>query len=191
VAVQDGIGLSFSSGNTINVTDGGIVEDAFNFAGTSFDNALLFAGNTVNNAFEFGAGTVNRALDSVDFATASSNNVVNNALEANAATTEAAIRASQESARNSLTFADSQIGRALETVDATLGEGFGRLMDISENLFSAGGKLIDQTQQTVATAYMDAANTAKGTIDNRTMIVLGVAAAATFAAVVYFRSKRG
>lgn len=48
VAVQDGIGLSASNNNLIQITDGGIVRDSLEFSGF----------------------TVDRALDSVDLSTA-------------------------------------------------------------------------------------------------------------------------
>lgn len=110
VAVQDGIGLSASNNNTIQIMDGGIVRDA-----------LDFSTNTVNQAFEFG------------------------------------------------------------------GTGFERLINAAEKLFVEGQGLIGQTQKAVADAYSQAQTDAKSTIDNRTIIVLAVAGAATAFAL----SRRG
>lgn len=99
VAVQDGIGLSYSSGNTINV-------------------------ETLD------AEIVGKALDSVN---------VSNALNS---------------------------------------DNFTKLLDVQKDMFNTSQGLIGQTQQAVADAYSQAQTDAKGTIDNRTMIVLGIAAAA-------------
>lgn len=138
VAVQGGLGLANSSGNSIDITT-----------------------NTLDG------GIVGRALDSVDRTTAAMLGINSDALAA-----------SRENTAAALDFANQANARALETVDTTLNDGFSRLLDISKDLFVYGGDLIDQTQSTVAAAYMDAQNTAKGTIDNRTIIVLAVAAAA-------------
>lgn len=100
VAVQDGIGLSASHGNVINVTDGGIVKDA---------------------------------LNAVNISTAAN------------------------------------------------GEGFAKLLEVTENMFNRSEGLIGQTQKSVADAYSQAQTDAKGTVDNRTIMVLGVAAAAALA----------
>ena len=98
VLVQDGVGVSNSSGNVINITDG---------------------------------GTVARALDSVDLAS------------------------------------------------ATAGEGFDKLLQVADDLFSRGQQLIGTTQQAVVDAYAQASQESRGSIDNRTIIVIaGVAAAA-------------
>jgi hypothetical protein len=156
VAVQDGIGLANSNNNTIQITDGGIVGRALD----TVDLSLLTANDNFSNALSMAQNASNQAIASA------------NASAANA------IAASNAANKNALNFADSQIGKALETVDTTLGDGFGRLLDISENMLSAGGDMIKQTQSTVAAAYADAQNTAKGTIDNRTMIILAVAGAA-------------
>ncbi len=65
------------------------------------------------------------------------------------------------------------VSRALDTVDmnnAMLGDGFGKLLE-------AGESLIGLTQKHVADAYSQAQTDVKGTIDNRTIIVLALAAA--------------
>lgn len=98
-AVQGGLGIAGSSGNTINVTDGGIVD---------------------------------RALDSVDMA------------------------------------------------NAAAADGWTKLLN-------AGESLIGQTQKHVADAYAQAQSNVSGTIDNRTLIVLGVAGAAALA----FMNRKG
>ncbi len=73
------------------------------------------------------------------------------------------------------------VTKALETVqvnDALGQEGFSKLLAVAENLFNKGEGLIGQTQAAVADAYSQAQTDAKSTIDNRTIVVLGVAAAA-------------
>jgi hypothetical protein len=129
VAVQDGIGLSNSSGNTVNITDGGSVAAAFDF-GTK----------ATNHAFSFGSETVGRALQTV------------------------------------------------ETSNATLGDGYSKLIDAAGDLFARGEGLIGQTQKAVADAYGQATADKAGGIDNRTIIVLAVAGAAA-AAFIATRGK--
>jgi len=73
------------------------------------------------------------------------------------------------------------VSEALKTVqisDAISADGFGKLLNVAESLFNQGQNLIGQTQSAVAQAYSQAQTDAKSTIDNRTVIVLGVAAAA-------------
>lgn len=73
------------------------------------------------------------------------------------------------------------VNEALKTVqinDALGAEGFNKLLSVAENLFNRGENLIGQTQKSVADAYSQAQTDAKSTIDNRTIVVLGVAAAA-------------
>lgn len=78
------------------------------------------------------------------------------------------------------------VSRALDTVDmnnATNQEGFSKLLDAAGTLFQRGENLIGQTQQSVADAYTLAQTTKAGTIDNKTMIVLAIAGAATVYAI--------
>lgn len=77
---------------------------------------------------------------------------------------------------------DGQIvSKALDTVaaaDATAGEGFERLLGLAENLFSAGGKLVEKTSDTAMAAVgavSTAQNDAKGAIDQKTLVILAVA----------------
>jgi hypothetical protein len=74
---------------------------------------------------------------------------------------------------------------ALDTVqisDALSTESFNNLLKVAEGLFTGGERLIGQTQAAVADAYSMAQTDAKSTIDNRTIVVLGVAAAGVAAA---------
>lgn len=79
---------------------------------------------------------------------------------------------------SSIVITDSGIvSRALDSVDsasAVQAGTFDKLLDISQ-------QLIGTTQKSVADAYQQANTDAKGTIDNKTIIVLGVAAAAAIA----------
>lgn len=73
------------------------------------------------------------------------------------------------------------VTEALKTVqinDALGQEGFSKLLTVAQDLFNQGQGLIGQTQAAVADAYSQAQTDAKSTIDNRTIVVLGVAAAA-------------
>lgn len=76
------------------------------------------------------------------------------------------------------------VNKALETVaaaDATAGEGFDRLLQLTENLFDAGGKLLENNATTTL-AQLEQLNTARndtqGKIDQKTIVVLVAGAVA-------------
>lgn len=64
---------------------------------------------------------------------------------------------------------------------------FGNVLDFAKSLFDRGESMIGQTQQAVLDAYSGAAADATRTIDNRTIIVLAIAAAV---AVVAWRAAK-
>lgn len=97
-------------------------------------------------------GLVSRALDSVDRSNAINGEGFNNLLDA--------------STTNFRTLVNGN------------SDGFSQLIGTAEKLFNQGQNLIGQTQKSVADAYSQAQTTAKGTIDNKTIIVLAVAGAA-------------
>lgn len=74
---------------------------------------------------------------------------------------------------------------AVSQADAINGEGFSQLLNLTENLFSAGGKILDTTAQTsmaAVNAVNTARNDAQGSIDQKTLVILaGAAVAAVFA----------
>jgi hypothetical protein len=65
-----------------------------------------------------------------------------------------------------------------DTVDAVVGKGFTQLLDLAGSMFDQSQGLIGQTQKAVADAYGQAVNDKNQTIDNRTIIVMALAAAA-------------
>lgn len=89
------------------------------------------------------------------------------------------------------------VGRGLDTVDkavkgaldsvninnATNSENFTKLLDTAGSWFTQSQGLIGQTQKSVADAYAQAQTEAKGTIDNKTIMVIAVAAVAGLAFV--------
>lgn len=84
------------------------------------------------------------------------------------------------------------VQKALDTVasaDATAGEGFGALLALADKLFTGAGAVIEKTQDTTL-AQLETINTAandnKGSIDQKTIVVLAVAGAA---ALVLSRKK--
>ena len=79
------------------------------------------------------------------------------------------------------------VQKALDTVataDATAGQGFNQLLTLADKLFTTGSKVLE-TGQATTLAQVSALNAtaadAKGTIDQKTMIVLAVAGAAVLA----------
>lgn len=106
----------------------------------------------------------------------------NNALSLNTTTTNNITDAGIVS--RGLDTVDDTITRALNSVNlnnATNAEGFQSLLSAADSLWNRGEKLIGQTQQSVADAYRTANTDGKGTIDNKTIIVLAVAGAAALA----------
>ncbi len=78
------------------------------------------------------------------------------------------------------------VKKALDTVsaaDATAGAGFSQLLGLADKLFTGAGSMIEKTQS-ASLAQLETINAAaadqQGTIDQKTMIVLAVAAAGAF-----------
>lgn len=73
------------------------------------------------------------------------------------------------------------VNKALEfatAADATAGEGFDRLLNLTEALFDTGGQLIDKTAATsmaAVSAVETARNDAQGDIDQKTLVILAAA----------------
>lgn len=75
------------------------------------------------------------------------------------------------------------VTKALDTVqiaDATNGQGFGQLVTLADKLFTGAGNLVAATQQTALEQMTQANVETAGKIDNKTITILGVAAAAAF-----------
>lgn len=76
--------------------------------------------------------------------------------------------------------------QAFTVVDSALdfsSESFSKLLETQKSMFDTSQGLIGQTQKSVADAYAQAQTEAKGTIDNKTIMVLGVAAAVALVAM--------
>lgn len=78
------------------------------------------------------------------------------------------------------------VNKALDTVaaaDATAGVGFSQLLGLADKLFTGAGAMVEKTQNT-ALGQLETLNAAAadrtGSIDQKTMIVLAVAAAGAF-----------
>lgn len=79
-------------------------------------------------------------------------------------------------------FSTDTVKRAFDSLDtnnATLGAGYEQLIGAAADVFNQGQNLIGQTQKAVADAYGQAQADKNQTIDNRTLIALAVAGAAT------------
>lgn len=76
------------------------------------------------------------------------------------------------------------VSRALDTVDLVNALGF----EGFQNLLDKGESLIGQTQKSVADAYAQAEANKAGALDNRTILVLGIAVAVV--AGIYFVNRR-
>ena len=84
------------------------------------------------------------------------------------------------------------VTKALDTVsaaDATAGAGFNQLLTLADKLFTAGGDILNKTQDSALSqiaAVNTAKNDSKGSIDQKTIIIIAIAGAAAYVA-----SKRG
>lgn len=79
------------------------------------------------------------------------------------------------------------VTKALDTVqvaDATAGQGLSQLISLADKLFTGAGTLVGATQQsaleTMSNYQTTMAAEKSGSIDNKTITILGVAAAAAF-----------
>lgn len=86
---------------------------------------------------------------------------------------------------------DSASGAVINIAqDATNGEGFGRLLDLAEGLFTGGGAIIQNLAKT-STESIEKINTAandrEGQIDQKTIVIL---AAASVAALYFAKRKK-
>lgn len=144
-------GSKSSTSNTTNNYDQRVaVQDGIGISGDG--NSIATTNNTTNNITD--GGIVSRGLASLDAALSGSFGTVNNTVD-----------------------------RALDAIEvnnATNAQGFSALLGAAESLWNRGESLIGSTQKAVADAYSVAQNDAKGTIDNRTIMILGVAALAAF-----------
>lgn len=93
---------------------------------------------------------------------------------------------SDSSTVNVTTLDAGIVSKALDTVaaaDATSGAGFSQLLGLADKLFTGAGSMIEKTQN-ASLAQLETINAAaadqQGTIDQKTMIVLAVAAAGAF-----------
>lgn len=144
-------GNSSSNQTTNNYDKRNAVQDGIGISGDA--NSIFTSSNTTTNITD--SGIVSRGLGTVDSAIG-----------------------------RSLGSVDNSVDRALKSIDmnnATNAQGFQQLLGAAESLWNKGESLIGQTQKSVADAYVSANTDAKGSIDNKTMIVLAVAAAAAFA----------
>lgn len=86
------------------------------------------------------------------------------------------------------------VSRGLDTVDlsiANLGEGYADLIDAAHDLFSQSQGLIGQTQKSVADAYGQAEADKSGALDQRTIVILAVVAAAVLGIYLVNLNRKG
>lgn len=107
------------------------------------------------------AGIVSRALDSLDLGNANNAQGFGKLLDAS--------------------------GELLGTITSSQASGFDKLIGVAADMWNQGQNLIGTTQKSVADAYSTAQSDKAGAIDNRTLIVLAVAAAAALA----FMNRKG
>lgn len=93
---------------------------------------------------------------------------------------EGGVGVASETANVNVESVDGELlGKALDVVaaaDATAGAGFNQLLTLTEKMFSAGGQLLDKTANTsmlAVDAVSKAQGDAAGTIDQRTLVILG------------------
>lgn len=120
----------------------------------------------------------------------------NNTFSTNVSTDHGAVRGALDLATDVTSRALSANGdttsRALDSVDTSnhlVADGFSKLIDASTEVFNRGQQQIGQTQQMVGDAWRSAQTDGKGTIDNKTIVVLAGAAAAVAGLAIYSRKR--
>ena len=157
VAVQDGVGLSSSDNNWINAS-----------RTNNYEATTNYTSNTTSNVTVMDGGLIGRGLDTVDAA-------FKGMLSATSSTYDGA-----------LSSVNKTVGAALDSINinnATNADSFTKLLDTAGDWFNKSQGLIGQTQKSVADAYAQAQTEAKGTIDNKTIMVIAVVAVAGLAFV--------
>ena len=151
--------------NTANITDGGIVSRGLD----TVDNALARAFNSINTSSANNDEGFQGLLSAVNKNTVTTADSFSGMLST-----------LNRSSDNNSANLQSMVGTLSRNND-TLANGFDSLMSAAQTLWTNGEKLIGQTQQSVADAYSQAQTDAKGTIDNKTIMVIAVAGAAALA----------
>lgn len=182
---------SRSSSDTFNTDKRVVVDSGIGISGDNTSlgfettNNLTTVTQTSNTANITDGGIVSRGLDTVDNALARAFNSINTRSANNDEGFQGLLSAVNQ---NTVTTGSNFSGmlNTLNRNNDTLGNGFDSLLSAAQTLWTNGEKLIGQTQQSVADAYSQAQTDAKGTIDNKTIMVIAVAGAAALA----FASRR-
>lgn len=189
-----GGGSSSSSTNQTFNTDKRLITGEGSI-GLSLDDSLSLINLEDNDSFSSSL-TDSRSFSSSSADVLNSNNTTNNttnittldqgAISSAFGTTNNALTTIGQAVANAFDFGSDTTSRALQTVEmnnATLGDGFERLLDAADSLFERGENLIGQTGDRVADAYRTATVEKSGTIDNRTITVIAVAGAVALIAM--------
>lgn len=155
VAVQDGVGLSSSDNNWINAS-----------RTNNYEATTNYTSNTTSNVTVMDGGLIGRGLDTVD------------------AAFKGMLGTTSSTYDGALSSVNKTVGAALDSINinnATNADSFTKLLDTAGGWFTQSQGLIGQTQKSVADAYAQAQSEAKGTIDNKTIMVIAVAAVAGLA----------
>lgn len=142
------------------------------------------------------------ALRAMETAMLSNNAVSQSAIESANSSAAAAAAAARQASQDAINSATSSQRSALDfatNANATNAEGFSQLLDTGLEMFSLAGdsirsattdafNLVDATNSGIAGAYQTATAEKSGSLDNKTIMILGLAAAA---AVALFAFKKG
>ena len=155
---SDSTQQSNSYDNRVAVQDGvGLSSSNGNWIDASRTATTNYSSNTSTSINVVDGGLVGRGLDTVDAA-------FKGMLSNNSSTIEGALN-------------------SININNATNADSFTKLLDTAGDWFNKSQGLIGQTQKSVADAYAQAQTEAKGTIDNKTIMVIAVAAVAGLAFV--------
>lgn len=148
---------------------------AFTSADVSNSNNTTNLTTVDGGAIAGSFGVANNALNTITSA-------ISNAFSSNSGIAGDAFNFASESASRALGFGESALN-TVELNNATLGDGFGRLLDAADSLFERGENLIGQTGDRVADAYRTATVEKSGSIDNKTITVIAIAGAVALIAL--------
>lgn len=167
-------GSSISNSLTMNTVDPGIARDSIIFSTIASDNNAKVSALAIDAASKF-------IVDS--------NTMAKNAMEEARRAAESAAQSSGQAVASVNSLASKAMD-AVAKADAVNGDGFNALIGLAGDLFSGTGQMFSQVQDKAFSAIQEvntAANDREGQVDQKTIIIIAVAAVAA----IGFFSLRG
>lgn len=181
--------IGAGSGGTVSLSD--MRDMSTNLSVTDYSNrssstSVTDSGNT-SSSWSWSDGS-NRSIN--DSGNTSITSIDPGALKAmetailsNEASTREALRVAQQAASSSASAANASQSSAFNfaaNANATVGAGFSKLLDAGLQMFSSNVAAVGKTADLTAQAYQAATAEKSGSLDNKTIVMLGLGALAVF-----------